>query len=130
MSMNDTMARVLSDIYNLEKIGRDECITGPSAKLILAVLDIFKHHQYVGDYKVIDDGKGKKIHINLIGHINVCGVIKPRYSIKNNNYEKFEKRYLPASGFGILVVSTSQGIMTHSEAKKKGLGGVLLAYCY
>ncbi|MBS3107743.1 30S ribosomal protein S8 [Candidatus Woesearchaeota archaeon] len=130
MSMNDTMARVLSDIYNLEKIGKNECLTGPSAKLILAVLGILKHHHYVGDYKVIDDGRGKMIHIHLIGQINKCGVIKPRYSIKNDNYEKFEKRYLPANGFGILVVSTSQGIMVHSEAKKKRLGGVLLAYCY
>ena len=130
MSMNDTMARVLSDMYNLEKIGRPECVTGPAAKLILGVLKLLKEHHYVGDVKVEDDKKGGKIHINLIGNINKCGVIKPKYSVKKADYEKFEKRYLPARGFGIIIVSTSQGLMTHEDAKKKGIGGMLIAYCY
>ena len=41
-----------------------------------------------------------------------------------------EKRYLPAKDFGILIMSTSKGIMTHYDAKKKNLGGKLLSYCY
>ena len=39
-------------------------------------------------------------------------------------------RYLGAEGFGIIIVSTSEGVMIHSEAKKKGLGGRLIAYVY
>ena len=68
--------------------------------------------------------------INLIGSINKCGVVKPRFSVKKNDFEKYEKRYLPAQNFGILIVSTSQGIMTNYEAKEKNLGGKLLAYVY
>ena len=49
---------------------------------------------------------------------------------KKADFEKFERRYLPAKDMGILIVSTPAGIMTHVEAKKKGLGGRLLAYCY
>ncbi|HEX32856.1 MAG TPA: 30S ribosomal protein S8, partial [Candidatus Aenigmarchaeota archaeon] len=59
-----------------------------------------------------------------------CGAIKPRFSFSVEDIEKFEKRYLPSKDFGIIVVSTNKGIMTHLEAKQKNLGGILLAYVY
>ena len=65
-----------------------------------------------------------------MGNINKCGSIKPRYNIKKEDYEKFEKRYLPAKDFGFLIVSTSKGVMSHMEAKEKNIGGRLLAYFY
>ena len=68
--------------------------------------------------------------INLIGNINKCGVVKPRFSLTKKNYENFEKRYLPAKDFGFLIVSTPKGIMIHKEALEKGMGGKLLAYVY
>jgi len=62
--------------------------------------------------------------------MNNCGVVKPRFSTKCTNFEKWEKRYLPAKDFGIILISTPKGIMTHIEAKEKKLGGRLIAYCY
>ena len=56
--------------------------------------------------------------------------MKPRFSITKHNYEMFEKRYLPANGFGLFIVSTSQGVMLHKDALKKNIGGKLIAYCY
>ena len=50
--------------------------------------------------------------------------------MKKDGFEKFERRYLPAKGFGILIVSTSIGMMTNEEAKIKMIGGKLLAYVY
>ena len=87
-------------------------------------------HRYLGSFEENVDDKGGWLKINLIGNINKCGVIKPRFSAKNTAYEKWEKRYLPAKDFGILIVSTPQGIMTHHHAKEKKLGGRLVAYCY
>lgn len=88
-----------------------------------------KHH-YIGKYDVIEDNKGGIIVINLTGGFNKCGVIKPRFSVKKDGYEKFEKRFLPSKDFGLIIVSTPKGIMTHLEAKEKGLGGKLIAYAY
>ena len=68
--------------------------------------------------------------VELEGNINKCGVIKPRHAVKKDEFEKFEKRYLPAKNFGILIVTTPEGIMTHYEAKERGIGGRLLAYMY
>ena len=85
---------------------------------------------YIRNFEYIDDGRGGKIRIELTGRINKCGVIKPRYSVKKDEYEMWEEKFLPARDIGLLIVSTSQGIMSHLEAKKKGIGGVLLAYVY
>ncbi len=130
MAMNDTLAAALSNIWNAEKIAKSSCVVKPISKVTEKVFSIMKEHKFIGDYKAIEDGRGGLFEIQLIGGINKCGVIKPRFSIKKTDYVKFEKRFLPAKDFGFLIVSTSQGIMTHIEAKEKDIGGKLLAYVY
>jgi small subunit ribosomal protein S8 len=44
--------------------------------------------------------------------------------------DKWEARYLPARDFGLLILTTTEGIIGHDEARKKGIGGKLLAYVY
>jgi small subunit ribosomal protein S8 len=130
MSLNDSLASALSRILNNEKIGVDSCTVKPVSKLIKKVLEVLNDNGYIGDFTEIEEGRGNMLKINLLGNINKCGVIKPRFSVKNNDYEKFEKRYLPAKDVGIMIVSTPDGILTHNEAKKKNIGGRLLVYCY
>ncbi|MAG47803.1 30S ribosomal protein S8 [archaeon] len=130
MALNDPLSNVLSHINNCEKTGKIECTTKPTSNTILKVLEIMKEHHYVGDYEIIEDGRGNIIKINLLGNINKCNVIKPRFSFKLNNLEKFEKRFLLARDFGLIIVSTNKGLMTHMEAKEKKLGGRLIAYVY
>ncbi len=128
--LNDPLANALSAILNAEKIGRKECVIRPSSKVIIKVLSVIKDNLYVGDVEEVKDTRGGSIKVNLLGNINKCGAIKPRFSVKKNLYEKFEKRFLPAKDMGVIVVSTPKGIMTQADAKKKGIGGRLLAYCY
>jgi small subunit ribosomal protein S8 len=130
MSLNDPLANVFSKMLNAEKVGKESIVTKPSSKFIARVLDIVKTHGYIRTYTIVTDGKGDMIKIDLIGHINKCGVIKPRMSYTLQEIEKFEKRFLPAEGFGMLIVSTSKGLMTHREAMEKKLGGRLIAYIY
>jgi small subunit ribosomal protein S8 len=89
-----------------------------------------KDKGYIGDFNEIEYSQGNYLKVNLLGKINKCNSIKPRFSVKNKDFEKFEKRYLLAKDFGFIIVSTSKGIMTHSEAKNKGIGGKLIAYVY
>jgi small subunit ribosomal protein S8 len=44
--------------------------------------------------------------------------------------EYWESQYLPAKNFGILIVSTSKGVISHAEARSEGIGGQLLGYVY
>ena len=128
--LNDPLANVMSLILNKELIGKSECLIKPVSKVIKEVLGVMKENGYVGDFKEVEDSKGNYIELNLLGSINKCGVIKPRYSVKSRDFEKFERRYLPAKDIGIIFVSTPKGIMTHYNAKSKKTGGRLLAYCY
>jgi len=130
MTLNDPLAKVLSHLVNSEQIAKNEATIGPVSNVLRKILNIMKDLGYIGEFTEIDDGKGKIVKINLLGKINNCGVIKPRFAVKKDEFTKYEKRYLPARGFGLLMVSTNQGILTHIDAKKQGLGGKLIAYCY
>jgi len=130
MTLNDPLANVLSHINNSEKKGKSECIVCPASKMILNVLKILEKNNYIGKFEIIDKRRGGYIKINLIGQVNKCGVIKPRFSFTLKESEKYEKRYLPARTFGVIIVTTSKGLMLLSESIEKNLGGKLLAYCY
>lgn len=129
MSRMDILADALSAIMNASVLGKSEVVV-PRSKLVGAVLYEMQKAGYIGMFEIIDDGRGGKIKVQLLGRINKCGVIKPRFSFKKNELDKWIRHFLPARGMGIIIVSTSQGIMSHEEAMKRGLGGVLLAYVY
>jgi len=85
---------------------------------------------YISSFEFVQDGRDGVYRIGLLGKINDCRAVKPRYAVKKNKFEKYEKRYLPAKDVGIIVVSTPQGVFDHREAKSRGLGGRLIAYVY
>jgi len=126
----DPLADALSTIKNAEMTGKPDCTLRPASKLIGNVLKVMKEKGYIGDFEFIDDGKSGNFKVQLKGKINKCGVIRPRHAVKNTDFEKWEKRYLPAKGFGSIILTTPEGVMTHSEARDNGIGGELLAYVY
>lgn len=130
MVQNDTLASVLSQISNAIRVGKTSVTTRISSKLILQTLSIMREEGYVGEVKEVKDSKGNYLDITLIGRLNACGVIKPRFAVKIDDFEKFEKRYLPAKDFGLIIVSTNKGLMTHMKAKEQNLGGRLISFCY
>jgi len=130
MSLNDPLANTMSHILNCEKKSKKECIIRNSSNLIKSVLNILKEHEYILDFEVTPTTRGEILNIKLRKSINKCGVIKPRFAVKKGEFEKFEKRYLPARDFGVIIISTPKGVMTHNQAIQKNIGGRLLAYCY
>jgi len=68
--------------------------------------------------------------VQLRGAINKCGVVKPRHSVRRQEFDKWEGRYLPAQDFGLLILTTNSGIMHHKDAKEHRIGGKLLAYVF
>ena len=125
-----SLSNAMSIIKNAEMVGKDRCEIKPASKLIGNVLRVMKEKGYIRGFEYVEDHKGGMYVVELSGKINDCGAIRPRYSVKRTEYEKFEKRFLPARDFGILIVSTTKGVMSQRDAIEKGLGGVLLAYVY
>jgi small subunit ribosomal protein S8 len=102
----------------------------PSSKLLMGVLEILKRSGYIASYEEKKDGRGNELVVSGIGPINDCGVIKPRFAVHADEWIKWEERFVLSKDFGILIVSTSQGLMTNTEARSKSLGGRLIAYVY
>ena len=128
--LTDPLANALSKIQNADHRHKPTCKIWPSSKVIKKVLTLMNDHKFIGTFSEEKTSQGMVLTLNLIGAVNKCGAVKPRYSVKSKAYENYEKQYLPAKDFGLIVVSTPQGIMTHNEAKQKLLGGRLLAYIY
>jgi small subunit ribosomal protein S8 len=127
---NDTLANAMSKLLNSEKAGKESCSIRPASKTIKEVFQLMKDNGYIGDVDEQKDTKGNSLKVSLIGSINKCGAIKPRFPVKKGAFERFEKIYLPAKDFGIIIISTQKGMMSHIDAKKKSLGGKLISYCY
>ena len=126
----DLVSDCLNQITMYEKLGKKKVLLKNTNTVFMNLLKKLKELDYVKEYSVTKTVKGNIILVDLDSKINAIRSIKPRLSVGLSDFDKFEKRYLPARNFGYLLVSTNQGILTHEEAKKKGIGGVLLAYVY
>jgi len=126
----DTLSAALNALKTSEERGDTKATLRPASKQIKEVLLILQREGYVGDFEFVDDGKSGEFSVTLAGKINGIGVIKPRFSVKVVDWEKWEERYLPARDIGFIVASTSKGIITHKQAKLDGIGGKLLCFVY
>lgn len=126
----DPLNDALTKIFNAEQAGKYNVDLAPSSKLLGSVLEIMQTSGYVGEIEKNDDGRGGKYIVQLRGAINQCGVVKPRHSVRRQEFDKWEGRYLPAQDFGLLILTTNSGVMHHKEAKENRIGGKLLAYVY
>lgn len=129
MTRHDLVSGLLATIEGNEAVRNRECLY-PASKLIANILRALQRQAYVGEFEYIEDGRGGKFKIQLLGRVNRCRSIKPRNSVRVGDYERWEKMFLPARGVGILIVTTPRGVMSNLDAKKEKLGGKLLGYVY
>ncbi len=130
MTLTDPISDALISMKNCERVAKKECVFSPGSKLLGNILRVMKKEKYIEDYEFIEDNKSGQFRIKLAGRINECRAIRPRYTVKKDEFERFEKRFLPAKDIGILIVSTPLGVLSHKEAIEKKTGGRLLAYVY
>lgn len=128
MVQRDWVSAMMNDIMNCKKAGKNQTTAMPISKMMLEVLGLMKQNGYLSDFK-IEEGKFKRVVITL-GKLNKCRAIRPRFFVVAKEFERYVKRFLPGRDIGILIVSTSQGLMSHRDAIQKHTGGSLIAYCY
>ena len=126
----DPLNDALIKLFNAEQSGKYDVSVAPASNLLGSVLAIMQKSGYIGEFNRNEDGRGGSYEIKLVGAINRCGVVKPRYSVRRTDFDKWESRFLPAQDFGLLILTTNQGVMHHYEAKDSRIGGKLLAYVY
>lgn len=127
---HDPLSDAMVAIRNAEMTGHGKCQLAPSSKLLGSVLKVMQEEGYLSQFEFTEDGRAGTYRVALSGRINRCGAIRPRFSVRVAEIVRFEERYLPAQDFGVLILSTTQGVMTNRQAKERGIGGRLLAYVY
>ena len=130
MARQNTIAAGMSALKNAADGGKPSVIIEPAGKLLGAMFRIMQDSGYITGFEYLDDGRGGQFLVQLNGRINRCGAISPRYNVPLADLEYWETQFLPGKNFGVLILSTSKGVMTHEQARKEGVGGLLLGYVY
>eukprot|EP00741_Cyanophora_paradoxa_P010565 tig00000158_g10212.t1 len=120
----------LNAIVNAERRGKRQVMIRPSSKVVIKFLQVMQKHGYIGEFEIVDDHRSGKIVVELVGRINKAGVISPRFDLKATDMEKWTGNLLPSRQFGVLVLTTSYGIIDHEEARRKHTGGKILGFFY
>ena len=124
---HDIVADGLNMIRNAKKAGKETIKIMRISNLLIEVLKIMKQEGAIKRYKI--DGEEKSVQVT-IGDLFDCKAVKPRFTIKKNDIEKYRRRYLPSRNHGTVIISTNKGLITHQEAEEEKIGGCLIAYFY
>ncbi|MDP3027364.1 MAG: 30S ribosomal protein S8 [Nanoarchaeota archaeon] len=120
----DIVADALNEIMNAKKARKSEIVINKNSKLLRNVLDIAKERGYL-DY----NAEGNEIKVSL-KNLNEIKAVKPRYTISVKRINNYVRRFLPAKNFGLLIISTNEGLMSHEDAEEKNIGGCIIAYMF
>ncbi len=129
MSMQDPVADMLTRVRNgLERNKRS--VSMPASKLKAAIANTMKEEGYITDFGVSEEDNKKTLTIEL-KYFEGKPVIDSLRRVSKPSLRKYSSRDdLPRvlGGYGTVIVSTSNGVMTDKTAREKGLGGEILCY--
>lgn len=124
MPVNDPIADLLTRIRNAQHARRTECVI-PWSKIKQGICDVLKAEGYVGDVSVSGEGVEKQITVAFLETRPVLQ-LKRVSSPGGRKYVSHDGVRSSLHGSSIAIISTSAGLMTHKEAKKKKVGGEIL----
>ena len=128
MSLSDPIADMLTRIRNAVRIDRAE-VTVKATKVCEGIAAVLKQEGYIRDFDRIDDDKQGILRITLKYSDEgtpVIGEIKRLSKPGLRVYSSVQNLPVVCGGMGIVVVSTSKGIMSDKNCRKANIGGELL----
>ena len=129
MSLSDSIGDALTSIRNANRV-KKERVDLKASKLLAEVMKVLRQERFIHDFRLIDDKKQgvlrvylRKANENLRKINRIVRVSRPGLRIYT------QKSEIPTvlSGLGICILSTPQGILSGEAAKKRNVGGEVLA---
>ena len=127
LQSTDQFADLITRIRNAVMVGKNEVLV-PTSRLKVGVVEVLKKNGYIADFEIIDGAPRGMLKITIFepgttARISeIAKVSKPGRRV----YSAADDLPVVKSGRGIVIVSTSKGLMTGREAKKNRLGGEIL----
>ncbi|WP_346291819.1 30S ribosomal protein S8 [Sphaerothrix gracilis] len=133
MAANDTIADMLTRIRNAT-LARHQRVEIPSTKMTRSIAHVLKEEGFIADFDEAGEGVKRFLVVSLKYRgktrepiiKNLTRVSKPGLRVYSN------RKDLPRvlGGIGIAIISTSSGIMTDRDARRRGIGGEVLCYVW
>ena len=132
MNVNDPISDMLTRIRNANTVGKAE-VAMPSTKVLVEIARVLQEEGYVEGYVVNDTKPQKTLVITLKYGPKRARTIKGIKRISKPGLRIYAgKEDLPRvlGGLGTAIISTSAGVMADRDARKKGIGGEVIAYIW
>ncbi|MFH1856810.1 MAG: 30S ribosomal protein S8 [Candidatus Omnitrophota bacterium] len=131
--ITDPIANMLVMIKNAGR-AKKENVDIPASNMAKIIIDIFKRKGFVKNYKEIKDDKQGilRIYLKIADKASSAGIkdIKRISTPGRRKYVSKDKIPSVLGGLGIAIISTSQGVLTDEEARKKQVGGEVICYVW
>lgn len=122
----DIVSDGLNQIMNAKMVEKRSLSISRYSNLLLNIFELMKKFGHINYSLNKETGN---VDVEII-KLNKCRSVKPRYYAKTEEIDKFLRRFLPSRNFGVLLVSTNKGLITHTDALNKKIGGSIIAYFY
>ncbi len=131
--MQDPIADLITRIRNAVRARKEAVEVRPASKLKAGICEILKREGYITDYEVHQDSRGGSIRIVLKYMPGGEPVLTQLQRVSKPSRRVYvDSRNIPwvKNGLGIAILSTSQGLMTDREARRRRIGGEVLIYAW
>ena len=131
MNVSDPIADMLTRIRNASRARHTDVVV-PASRTKLAIARILKDEGFIEDFSEATEGPAQVLNIKLkyVGKVPVVSGLKRISKPGLRVYAAKTEIPRVLGGLGVVIVSTSQGIMTGAQAKRGQLGGEILAYVW
>lgn len=121
--VNDPIGDLLTRMRNAQNVRKATC-SAPHSKMKLQLCELLKKEGWISDVKVTGDAPKQNIEVTFDPQktLLLSRVSKPGRRV----YAKSEELKPVLRGYGVAILTTSEGIMTDAEARKKKIGGEVL----
>jgi len=132
MAVTDPVADMLTRIRNAN-LARHDHVAVPASKLKLEIAKVFKAQGYIQKYDLVDDKRHGQIRMHLRYGASGKPVITGIRRVSRPGLRVYvDSKGIPRvlGGLGVAVLSTSRGVLTDREARRRRVGGEVLCYVW